>query len=62
MIADFKDKNYKSKKNIYKTYRTLASNLKSVDAEAIIRLTTTSVTFSITGVGLIVVPIFAGVA
>ena len=41
---------------IYKNFKTNTSKIESVDTVFIIRATTTSVTLSVTGVGLIVVP------
>ena len=61
MITYFKDKNNKSKKR-YKNYKTLNTILESVDSIVIIGATSTSITLSITGVGLIVLPISAGIA
>ena len=61
MITYFKDKNYKSKKR-YKNYKTLNTILESVDSIIIIGATSTSITLSITGIGLIVLPISAGIA
>ena len=61
MITYFKDKNNKSKKK-YKNYKTLNAILESVDSIVIIAATSTSITLSITGVGLIILPISAGVA
>ena len=61
MITYFKDKNNKSKKK-YKNYKTLNTVLESVDSIIIIAATSTSITLSITGIGLIVLPISAGVA
>ena len=61
MINYFKDKNHKSKK-IYKNYKTLNTVLESVDSIVIIAATTTSITLSVTGIGLIVLPISAGIA
>ena len=61
MITYFKDKNNKSKKR-YKNYKTLNTILESVDSIVIIAATSTSITLSITGIGLIVLPIAAGVA
>ena len=61
MITYFKDKNNKSKKK-YKNYKTLNTILESVDSIVIIGATSTSITLSITGVGLIILPISAGVA
>ena len=61
MITYFKDKNHKSKKK-YKNYKTLNTILESVDSIVIIGATSTSITLSITGIGLIILPISAGVA
>ena len=61
MISYFKDKNNKSKKK-YKNYKTLNTILESVDSIVITGATSTSITLSITGIGLIVVPISAGIA
>ena len=61
MITYFKDKNSKSKKR-YKNYKTLNTILESVDSFVIIAATSTSITLSVTGIGLIVLPISAGIA
>ena len=61
MITYFKDKNHKSKKK-YKNYKTLNTVLESVDSIIIIGANSTSVTLSITGIGLIFLPISAGIA
>ena len=61
MITYFKDKNNKSKKR-YKNYKTLNTILESVDSIVIIAATSTSISLSITGIGLIVLPISAGIA
>ena len=61
MITYFKDKNHKSKKR-YKNYKILNTLLDSVDSIVIIGATSTSITLSITGIGLIVLPISAGIA
>ena len=61
MITYFKDKNHKSKKR-YKNYKTLNTRLESVDSIVIIAATSTSITLSVTGIGLIVLPISAGIA
>ena len=61
MIAYFKDKNNKSKKR-FKNYKTLNKILESVDSIVIIAPTSTSITLSITGIGLIILPISAGIA
>ena len=60
-ITFFKDKNNKSK-NRYKNYKTLNTILESVDSIVIIATTATSITLSITGIGLITLPISAGIA
>ena len=56
MITYFKDKNNKSKKK-YKKYKTLTTILKSFDTIVILATTWTSITLSLTGIGLIVIPI-----
>ena len=61
MITYFKDKNNKSKKR-YKNYKTLNTKLESIDSIVIIGATLTSISLSITGVGLIILPISAGIA
>ena len=61
MITFFKDKNKKSKKR-YRNYKTLNTVLESVDSIVIIAATSTSITLSVTGIGLIVLPISAGIA
>ena len=60
MINYFKDKNNKSKKR-YKNYKTLNTVLESVDSIIIIGATSTSITLSITGFSLIILPISAGI-
>ena len=60
-ITYFKDKNHKLKKR-YKNYKTLNTILESVDSIVIIGATSTSITLSVTGVGLIVLPISTGIA
>ena len=61
MIKYFKDKNHKSKKR-HKNYKTLNTILESVDTIVIIGATSTSITLSITGVSVIVLPISAKIA
>ena len=61
MITYFKNKNHKSKKK-YKNYKTLNTILESIDSFVIIRATSTSITLSVTGVGLIILPKSAGIA
>ena len=60
MITYFKDRN-KSKKR-YKKYKTLNTILEPLDSIVIIGATSTSITLSVTGVGLIILPISAGIA
>ena len=54
-------KNHKSKKKD-KNYKSLNTISESVDSIVIIAPTSTSVTLSITGIGLIILPISAGIA
>ena len=61
MINYFKDKNNKSEKK-YENYKTLNTILESVDSIVIIGTTSTSISLSVTGVGLIILPISAGIA
>ena len=61
MITYFKDKNHKSKKR-YKNYKTLNTVLESEDSIVIIGASSTWMALSITGTGLIVLPISAGIA
>ena len=61
MITYFKDKTNKSKKR-YEKYKTLNTILESVDSIVIIGATSTSITLSVTGVGLIILPISVGIA
>ena len=61
MTTYFKDKNNKSKKR-YKNYKTLNTVLKSVNSIIIVGATSISITISITGVGLFMLPISAGIA
>ena len=61
MITYFKDKNNISKKR-YKKYRTITTILKSFDTIVIIATTSSSITLSLTGIGLIVIPISTATA
>ena len=61
MIQYFKDKNHKSKRR-YKNYKSLNTVLESVDSIVIIAATSTSITLSVTDIGLIVLPTSAGIA
>ena len=60
MITYFKDKNHKSKK-IYTIFKTLNTILESVDTIIIIGAMSNSITLSITGIGLIILLISAGI-
>ena len=62
MITYFKDKYHKSKKKYKNYYKTLNTMLESVDSIVIIGATSTSITLSNTGVGLIILPVSAGIA
>ena len=61
MITNFKDKNNKTKKR-YKNYKTLNTVPESIHPIVIIAATSTSITLSITGTGLIILPISPGIA
>ena len=61
MITYFKNKNNKSKKK-YKKYKTLTTILKSFDTIVIFATTSSSITLSLTGFGLIVIPISSSIA
>ena len=61
MITYFEDKNHESKKK-YEKYKTLHTIIESLDAFVINGATSTSVTLSITGVGLNILPTSAGIA
>ena len=61
MITYFNDKNNKSKKK-YKNYKSLNTVLESVDSIILIGATSTSITLSNTGCGLIILPTSAGIA
>ena len=60
MITYFREKNNKSKKK-YKNYKTLNTVLESIDSIVIIGTTSTSITLSVTGVGLVILPVSAGI-
>ena len=61
MITYFKDKNHKAKTK-WKKYKTLNTILETVDTIVIIGATSTFKALSITGYGLIILPISAGKA
>ena len=61
MITYFKDKTNKSKKR-YKNYKTITTILKSFDTFVIIATTSSSITLSLTGIGLIAIPISTATA
>ena len=60
MITYFNDKNHKSKKR-YKNYEAMTTILKSFDTIVIIATTSSSISLSLTGFGLIVVPISSSI-
>ena len=61
MITSFKDKNNKSKKR-YRNYKTITTILKSFDTFVIIATTSSSITLSLTRIGLIAIPISSAIA
>ena len=61
MITYFKDKNNESKKN-YKKHKTITTILKSFDTFLIIATTSSSITLSLAGIGLIRIPISTATA
>ena len=61
MITYFKDKDNKSKKRKNENHRTLNTSLETVDTNIIIGVTSSSITLSITGIGLIVLTTSAGI-
>ena len=61
MITYFKDKNNKSKRK-NKKYKTITTILKSFDTFIFIATTSSSITLSLTGIGLIVIPISTATA
>ena len=61
MITYFKNKNDKSKKK-YKKYKTLTATIKSFDTFVIIATTSSFNTLSLTGIGLIAIPISTATA
>ena len=61
MVTYFKDKNNKSYKK-YKKYKTITTKLKSFDTFIFIATTSSSITLSLTGIGLIVIPISTATA
>ena len=61
LITYFKDKNNESKKK-YKKYKTRTTILKSFETFVIIATTSSSITSSLTGIGLIVIPKSTGIA
>ena len=61
MITYFKDRDNKSKKK-YEKYKTITTILKSFDTFVIFAKTSSSITSSLTGIGLIVMPISTATA
>ena len=51
-----------NQKKRYKNYKTLNTRLESIDSIVNIGATSTSITLSVTGVGLVTLPISAGIA
>ena len=61
LITYLKDKNNKSKEK-YRKYKTLTTILKSFDTFVIIATKSSSITFSLTGIGLLTIPISTATA
>ena len=61
MIAYFKEENHNSKKK-YKKYKKLTTVLKPIDTFVIIATTSSSITLSLRGIGLIAIPISTATA
>ena len=61
MINYLKDKNHESKKK-YKKYKVITTLLKSFDTFVTIATTSSSITLSLTGIGLIVIPLSTAIA
>ena len=61
MITYFKDKNHKSKKK-HKKFKMITPFLKSFDTFVTIATTSSSITLSLTGIGLIVIPLSTALA
>ena len=61
LIAYFKGKNHKSKMK-YKKYKTLIKILKSFDTYVITATTSSSFALSLTGIGLIAIPVSTATA
>ena len=61
MISYFKDKDDKSKKK-YKKYKMITTIIKPFDTIVIIATTTSSITLSLTGIGLTAIPISTALA
>ena len=61
MITYFKDENHKSKKKI-KNFKLLTTKLKSFASIVFNATTSSSITLSLTGIGLIVILIWTGIA
>ena len=61
MITYFKDKNNKTKRK-FKTFKTITTILKSFDTFVIIATTSSSITLSLTEIGLIVMAITTATA
>ena len=60
MVSYFKDRSHKSTKK-YRKYKTLSTILESVDTIVIFGAMSTSITLSITGIGLNLLPKAAGI-
>ena len=61
LLTFFKDKNYKSEKK-YENYKRVTTILKSIDTFVIIATTSSSITLSLTGLGLTLIPTSSSIA
>ena len=61
LISKFYEDEYKKLKKKYNKFKTLNKLLNTIDSITIISTTSTSITFSLTGFGIITIPIIAGV-
>ena len=61
LISKFYEEEYKKLKKKYNKFKTLNKILNTIDSVVIIGFTSTSITFSLTGFGIITIPIIAGI-
>ena len=61
LMSKYYEEEYKKLKKKYNKFKTLNKILNTIDSITIISTTSTSITFSLTGFGIITIPIIAGV-